>query len=302
VVKVANVRLPGAAVVERSYQKLQRLYSSFQGGDPFLAGSIPTPMGVVRVGSLLATMERSARGPGLVDLVMDRQYFQNRDRVRRHLELITSWLIASKPKLEALRSDSLFDAIPSEWLVPPDGENAAGRGSVPESFRGAQHGDFYTENVFVDERDQNIFVIDWDSCGTGYPPLFDWFCFVTSLYYTHERICDLPKGQTAEFMSFRQTYFEAGWFSDLIVSLSHRLCDRLGLDSARLLDYFLQYIVVRYRQFVSPSELQEKNYWGPQIKDLYMEYYEYLIKNRKQCCFWNASPSMVRIGQQAGKA
>jgi SAM-dependent methyltransferase len=289
VVKVANVRLPGAEIVQRSYQKLQRLHSSFKGSDLFLADSIPSPMGVVRVGSLLATMERSARGPRLVDLILDRQYFDRRDRVRRHLERISAWLIASKPALDALGSDSLFDAIPSEWLAAPAGDNGARHGLVPERFSGAQHGDFYPENIFIDEESQHICVIDWDSCGTGYPPLFDWFCLVTGLYYTHERLGGLPKGQTVEFMSFRQTYFEASWFSELILSLSHRLCDSLGLDSARLLDYFLLYIVVRYRQFLSHSQLAEKHYWGPLNKHLYKQYYELLLKNQKQCCFGKSS-------------
>ncbi len=289
VAKVANVRLPGAEMVQRSYQKLHRVYSNFKGSDVFLAGSIPSPMGVVRVGSLLGTMERSARGPRLVDVILDRQYFENHDRVRRHLERITSWLMGSKPVLDALGSDGVLDAMPLEWLVAPDGENGAGPGSIPERFSGAQHGDFFPENVFIDEKSQHICVIDWDSCATGYPPLFDWFCLVTGLYYTHERVSGLRKEQTVEFMSFRQTYFEASWFSELIVSLSHRLCDSFGLDRARLLDYFLLYVVVRYRQFLSHPESEEKHYWGPLNKHLYRQYYELLLKNQKQCCFWTSS-------------
>src|SRR5258707_9202414 len=40
VVKVANVRLPGADIVQESYQNLQRLHSRFISTDPFLAESI----------------------------------------------------------------------------------------------------------------------------------------------------------------------------------------------------------------------------------------------------------------------
>lgn len=284
VVKVANVKLSGADIVQRSYQNLQRLHSSFTASDPVLAGSIPSPMGVVRVGSLLATMESSAHGSRLVDLVLDRRYFDRRDRVRRHLERIASWLIASKPALDASGSDGLIDPIPPEWLVAPDRDTGAG--SVPERFTGAQHGDFNPENIFIDEDSQQLCVIDWDSCATGYPPLFDWFCLVTGLYYTHERVRGLPRGQTVESISFRQTYFEASWFSEVILSLSLRLCDRLGLDSARLLDYFLLYIVVRYRQFL--SDWPEKHYWGPLSQHLYDQYYQLLLKNQRQCCFWKS--------------
>ena len=288
VVKVANVRLPGAEIVQRSYHKLQRLHAGFTATDPFLVDSIPSPMGVVRVGALLATMESSAHGSRLLDLVLERRYFDRRDRVRRHLERVASWLIVSKPALDASGSDGLIGTIPSEWLVAPDRDSWAGLGSAPERFSGAQHGDFYPENIFIDEDSQQLCVIDWDSCATGYPPLFDWFCLVTGLYYTHERVGALPRGQTVELTSFRQTYFEVSWFSEVILSLSRRLCDRLGLDSGRLLDYFLLYIVVRYRQFLSHSRLAEKHYWGPLNKDLYAQYYHLLLKNQTQCCFWKS--------------
>lgn len=283
VVKVANVRLPGSEIVHRSYQKLQRLDSSLNATDPVLAGSTPSLLGSVRVGSLVATMETSARGSRLVDLILDRQYFDNRDRVRRHLERITSWLIASRPTLDALGSDGLFEAIPAKWFLAPDGGNGGSGKSVPERFRGIQHGDFYPENIFIDGK--SICVIDWDGCATGYPPLFDWFCLVTGLYYS-EKVWSLPRGQTVDFIAFRQTYFSPSWFSELILSLSQRLCASFGLDSGRLLEYFLLYIVVRYRQFLSRSESAEKHYWGPPNTLLYRQYYEFLLKNQKQCCFW----------------
>ena len=285
VVKVANVRLPGADILQRSYQKLQRLHSTFTATEPRLADSIPCPMGVVRVGSLLATIESAAHGSRLVDLVLHRRYFARRDRARRHLERIASWLIAAKPALDTSGSAGRIDAIPSQWLVAPDRDIAAATRSAPERFGGAQHGDFYPENIFLDEDSQQLCVIDWDSCATGYPPLFDWFCLVTGFYYTHERVSALPKGQTVEFISFRQTYFEPSWFSDVILSLSHRLCDQLGLDPARLLDYFLLYIVVRHRQFLSSAQLAEKHYWGPLNQDLYEQYYQFLLQHQTECCF-----------------
>jgi len=280
VVKVANVRLSGAETIHRSYQKLRRLSASFDGSDALLAGSIPSPLAVVRVGSLLATMERSARGTRLVDLILHQQYFSSRERVRTHLERITSWLIASKPALDALGSDRLFEPIPLGWLLAPDGDSAVADGSIPEHFSGVQHGDFYPENIFIDETSGHISVIDWDDCGTGYPPLFDWFCLVTGLYYYTERVPRFAARQTAEFSSFRQTYFAASWFSDLILSLSHRLCQSLRLDSARLSDYFRSYIIVRYRQCCRGA--------GSFFPHLYKQYYEFLLKNQKRCCFWQS--------------
>jgi hypothetical protein len=250
-------------------------------------------MAVVRVGSLVATMETAARGSRLIDLVLDRRYFDRRERVRRHLELITSWLIASKPALDALASDGLLDPIPAEWLVAPDRDTEASLGSPLPSFGGAQHGDFYPENVFLAEESQHITVIDWDTCAAGYPPLFDWFCLVTGLYYTHQAVGGFPRGQTVEPISFRQTYFEVSWFSELVLSLSHRLCDRLGVDRAGLLDYFRLFIVVRYRQFCAQAQLAEKHYWGPLNMDLYQEHYHLLLTNPTQCCFWTPRASRL---------
>jgi hypothetical protein len=293
VIKVANVRLPGAELVQQSYQKLQRLHSSFQATDPRLTDTIPSPMAVVRVGSLVATMETAARGSRLIDLVLERRYFDRRERVRRHLELITSWLVASKPALAALGSDGLLDPIPAEWLVAPNRDTEARLGSALRCFGVAQHGDFYPENVFLAEESEHITVIDWDTCAAGYPPLFDWFCLVTGLYYTHQAVRGLPRGQTVEPISFRQTYFEVSWFSELIVSLSHRLCDRLGLDRAGLLDYFRLFIVVRYQQFCAQAQLAEKHYWGPLNMDLYQEHYHLLLTNPKECCFWTPRASRL---------
>jgi hypothetical protein len=66
----------------------------------------------------------------------------------------------------------------------------------------------------------------------------------------------------------------------LILSLSHRLCRSLDLDSARLLDYFRSYIIVRYRQCCRGA--------GSFFPHLYKQYYEFLLKNQKQCCFWQS--------------
>jgi hypothetical protein len=284
VVKVANAKLPGVEVVQRSYEKLQRLSSSFAGNDSVLAGSIPSPMASAWVGPLLATVESRACGSRLLDVSLDRQYFDDRDRVRRHLELAASWLVAAKPALDALGSDRLFEALPSGWLLAPDGGDGADCGSVPEHVGGIQHGDFHPGNIFIDEKSRRVWVIDWDSCGSGYPPLFDWFCLVTGLYYT-EKAQGLSRGQTIEFMSFRQTYFGESWFSELVLALSHRLCDSLGLDSAKLLDYFRLYVIVRFRQLLSHPESEEKYYRGPLNTHLYRQFYEFLLENKKQCCF-----------------
>ena len=112
-------------------------------------------------------------------------------------------------------------------------------------------------------------------------PLFDWFCLITGLYYTQNGISRTSAEPNIDFQSFRDTYFERTWFAELLVDLSVRLCDGLHLSQTELLQYFQTYLILRYNQFRSRQDLNEKNYWAP----LYSECYRYLIDNERSCIF-----------------
>jgi hypothetical protein len=144
-----------------------------------------------------------------------------------------------------------------------------------------QHGDFFPTNVFLDEISGKLSVIDWDDCATGYPPLFDWFCFITGLYYTHSRVRRLPRGQTIDRLSFQQTFFEPSWFADLVVMLTGRIAATLGLDRARIVDCFGEYLAVRHHQFENDRDSASKDRWGRYFKDFHAQF----VKHQDRCIF-----------------
>jgi SAM-dependent methyltransferase len=276
VAKVTNRALPGATAIERGFTFLQALRAAWQPRNLPLKGSVPVPITLLRVGPLIASLETPAPGMRLQDLSMARSYFADRQKVERHLDLIVSWLIPVHSVLGELAASGAIKQIPPHWRrTLESSEEPPG----PRSISWSQHGDFFSENVFIDETSQGLCVIDWDGVGHGYPPLFDWFCLVTSLYYLRHAP-SLPKGQTIDALSFRQTYFEHSWFSDLVVRLTYRICDECGLDRDHITEWLQEYVALRCCQFQSSSSPEDKA-WA----DRYREFYEWILGHRAECIF-----------------
>jgi len=287
VVKVANTHLPDADVIERTYRLMACLQARFDEQDSTLRGTIPEPIGLVHAGPVVASIESPAQGRMLQDAAMARGYFGDPPRVARHLDLLAAWLILAQPELKRLETHSSMKGIPAFWRHAPqarealEGSGAARQRSVEVELSWCQHGDFFPENVFLDHQERTLSVIDWDQAGPGYPPLFDWFCLVTGMYYTHRPVKAQPPGKTVDPISFRQTYFEASWFADLILSITHRMCRHFGLPRESLLQYFAEYLAVRHNQFRSDSDTGGK----AQLAADYLEEIDYLRENKDRCIF-----------------
>jgi SAM-dependent methyltransferase len=303
IAKVANVRAPGADAIEQGFGLLTRLRETCEPRGGVLRGSIPAPIELVRVGSLVASVEGPARGMMLQDLSMARGYFSDRARVRRHLELVASWLIAVRAPLAELAAGSAIRELPPSWRVGPDrAANTPEAPNAPETPADGtpwiQHGDFFPENVFVDEAAGAISVIDWDNVGSGYPPLFDWFCLVTGMYYTGGRV-RLARGETVDRTSFVQTYFEPHWFAEIVGALTDRICVESGLDRARVGDWFEQYLAVRWHQFQGGWAAE-----GPLWTTRYREFHDFFCRNRERfvcgagrmsgATAWNGTAGVLR--------
>jgi SAM-dependent methyltransferase len=289
IVKVANVRLPGASAVAQGFDLMQRIHDVVDHSDELVRDAIPAPIGFLQVGSEVASIEAGAQRPQLADLTSVPGYFDDRDEVRGHLDRVSQWLIAVQPILRSLGSEPNWTTIPQDWRRPPDAQETDLHNANSESW--VQHGDFHSGNVFLKPDNRHLCVIDWDQCSAGYPPLFDWFSLVTSLYYIRTRIGRLPKGETTDELSFRQTFFEPGWFSDHISALTGDMCHRLGLDPSRAIDYFRDYLCVRHHQFMHERDISQKARWG----HLYRKFYDYFVNNRDACVFAN----QVSKGQRA---
>jgi SAM-dependent methyltransferase len=278
--KIANVHLPRAEAVEHGYRLLQRLHGLFESAGPPVSGSVPAPVRFVKHGSLIASVETPAPGISLSRTSMEADYFADRARVTRHLESVAKWLVAAQAILALLQSDFAASAIPFEWwsLSTHSGGHTV---ASPDGVSWVQHGDFFPTNVLLDEASSRLCVIDWDSCNAGYPPLFDWFCFITGLYYTHQRVGRLPKGQTIDALSFRQSFFERSWFAERVVALTLHISTTLGLDRARIMGYFADYLAVRHHQFEDDRDSGSKEWWGR----LFKEFYAFFLDNQERCIF-----------------
>ena len=284
IVKAANVRMSGAAGIAQEFELLQRLRPAMDGGDPCLFGSVPMPVGFVEVGSEVASLELAARGCQLDGVAAAPGYLSDHDRVRRHLDLVASWLVVAHPLLNALGSEPRLPAVPAMWWRAPDSEETDT--TDVDNISWVQHGDLYSGNIFVDAGEQRLCVIDWEQCRAGYPPLFDWFCLVTSLYFTHGRIDRTRNGQSIEQLSFQQTFFEPSWFAEHVRVLTRRLCDSLGLDYERVIEYFRLYLCVRHHQFKHEREMSQKARWS----SLYRAFYDFFVKNRDAIIFHDPRP------------
>lgn len=276
VAKVANARLPGASAIERSYRWLQCLHGRSGHERSILRGTIPSPLALLRNGPLIAAVESAAEGVSFEEMSMGPDYFKHRQRVRQHLELIAAWLICALPVLNELASEADAQGIPRSRLKIPGGSED--ETELRKYVTWVQHGDFYPGNVFLNDELQRLCVIDWDQCCGGYPPLFDWFCLLTGLYYTHERISRLPKGHTLDSLSFRQTYFEPSWFADCIQDITEQLCEQLSVDPSDVSEYFRQYLAARYYQFDRDREFADKEVW----RAMYREFYDFFDSNERQ--------------------
>jgi len=231
----------------------------------------------MRVGSLVATVESAAPGTSLEEMSMEPSFFANQPGVQHLLDLIASWLVAAKGRLATLAAEEVGQHIPSAWCQAPGALHTADPGRAADSLSWVQHGDLFPGNVYWDDQTRQLTFIDWDQCASGYSPLFDWFCLVSGLCYTHQRIRRLSNGYTLEQISFRQTYFEQSWFAEAILGRTQTICDRLGVERAQAIDYFRQYLSVRYHQFESRTR--------PQFAVIYREFYEFFLENREQCIF-----------------
>jgi SAM-dependent methyltransferase len=278
--KVANIHLPRADAVDHAYRLLQRLHGLFESAGPPLKGSIPAPVTLVEHGPLIASVETPAPGVSLGRMSMEADYFGNRQRVTKHLESVAEWVVAAQPMLALLHSDFDERGIPFEWRTM---SAQAGGQCVGTAERSSwiQHGDFFPTNVLLDEASRRLCVIDWDSCNAGYPPLFDWFCFITGLYYTHERVRRLPKGRTIDAISFRQTFFEPSWFADRTVALTLQISASLGVDRGCIMDHFADYLAVRHHQFEDDRDSGSKDWWGR----LFKEFHASFLHNQERCIF-----------------
>lgn len=285
VAKLANVRRKDYQKVERAFRNLDLVRNMLLKSKSDSTKSVPDPISIFRIRNTVVALESPVNGVSLQDLSTQPGYFKDRERVKGHLDLLVTWFINFQLQGKIGSTPYELMNIPDSWLQL----KSEGMGELPcpketwknqSHYQWIQHGDFISDNIFIHEPSERIAVVDWDDLAIGYPPLFDFFCAVTSLYYYPEE-ARIPKGQTADLLSFIHTYFKKNWFSDLVLHASFRICEALGLSHADMVRYFRECFAVRYYQFIKRTYSTNE---GP-VSQFYQECYEMVRTEQEKTIF-----------------
>ncbi len=136
-----------------------------------------------------------------------------------------------------------------------------------------QHGDFGTVNVFHDARTGEWGVIDWEGMASGYPPMLDVFCCITSVGFVMRQ-----RGRMREdegYMdSFIDTYFRMSWFSEYLNELVKGYCDYFHLERRAVFRNFTAYLLYQCNRY----RLKEKY---PPYQRRYEKMLIYAVENEE---------------------
>jgi hypothetical protein len=111
-----------------------------------------------------------------------------------------------------------------------------------------QHGDLSADNVFFNHKQTSWSIIDWEWLGSGYTPLFDLLTFLRSVGASHES--SEGSDWRNEFLrSSIQTFFRRNPLSNLQKELLYGYCERMKVDSQRIFDYFMQFLIWRCNRY-----------------------------------------------------
>jgi len=281
VAKVTNISRAGSELVVCGQRILKCLNDLFESSGGAVLQSTPQSLGKVQVGNTLGCLEAVARGKFLESIACSGGFFRDQKRIAKHMSAVATWIGEAQPYLDQLGRNE------QDWLPSYGGENdplySPGDSTqfILDVNGCVQHGDFIPANIFVDEDTERLCVIDWDQCGNGYPPLFDWFCLVSSLYYTQAQVRRLPGGQTVDDRSFLDTFFARNWFSKLVLEQSLGICKRLALDEKKLSQYFQRYLVFRWNQFRKAMEYRPVQ----PIQRQCLDNYRYFMLHREASIF-----------------
>ena len=161
---------------------------------------------------------------------------------------------------EVLRRVSGARPISAEWReTPPELKDQLGTQDALRSagyFRDRsrnsydswiQHGDLSIENMFLDQETGVLTVLDWSDLAAGFPPLYDFFGFLTSAAYLP------PSNESTRFTndlafgiaSFRATFLSDTGFARTAETLILRACERFKIDAELIPALLIEFLIIR---------------------------------------------------------
>ncbi|MGH9486479.1 MAG: methyltransferase domain-containing protein [Terriglobales bacterium] len=202
---------------------------------------VPELLASFSVGAITYRAETAACGVRLADLVWQPRYWEDDARVRRDWENVFSSGIRL---CKVLRSIAIG---PSTGY--PRGAGEAPRGATTEDSW-IQHGDWTVENVFLGS-DGVVEVIDWESVGPGYPPLFDLFTILQSTGYlsAQRRKSGFRDAEEYGTASFTDLFLSPGDFPRVAAEGIERACASLDVATECIPDLLAAFLDERARRF-----------------------------------------------------
>ncbi|MGH9477413.1 MAG: methyltransferase domain-containing protein [Terriglobales bacterium] len=211
---------------------------------------VPELRGSLALGATRYELETTARGASLARRSWRRGYLDS-PRQTADFTLAFRAAVAAAKLFQAISGARPVD--PSWYDVP--GELAGltlplGIGRAPGQGW-VQHGDWTVENVFVDQGG-GIEVIDWESLGDGYPPLYDIFSLIASTGYLTP---EARRQQYKDRGEFGLASFISLFFSDhdgLPRAAGEHLaaaCAELSVETTRIPQLLAAFLTVRVNYY-----------------------------------------------------
>lgn len=260
----------------KEYENLKRLG---QGVSEYLKKSIPLPLALEKIENYLVLFETAAPGVSLARLASSPRHFYDRKKLDGIFEMAKTWLVEffeNTKKLETHTSctqklsylESIIDGYKQRFELSGQekkgldellGEAEAVANS-PVLFL-PQHMHFWLGSIFI--FGNSISVIDWKVYGKSSLPFFDMAAFLTS-YGLKLKPADIAE-------SFKMTFFENNWFSELIKKNISDYCLKTGIDikfSRTLLTFYIIETANYVESICRADEEQYIKLW----RDLFCQY------------------------------
>ncbi len=264
VIVKAEAARPGLpSVVQTEFTNLERIYSHrVRQSNAKLA--VPEPLGSITLGKIVYTMETAACGAQLSAQIRQPKYFssaQARNKFRRVFQAITDLTVELRDlHLTASTCPDAYripDALSKEPSLKEELRHLRLFREDTETVRSGwtQHGDLTCNNIFLPCDSNRIEFIDWATLGGYYPPLYDHFCFLTSIGYLSPRSCNPETRLNYQHASFIDTFYSDSEYSRFFGDLFCEAAEQLQVDYDWLPACFIEFLLFRTNYHASRGRL-----------------------------------------------
>lgn len=282
--------------LEKEKQSLLQLRASTS---TIVQESIPRVLLLEQMSNQWVLVENFMDGKLMIPF-LDRNGLPKREPLKRHFEIVTTWLLQFKNEISnriILDSNSI-----NEYVIKPIEEfqrnsnlskdavdylnhlrTIAGElrdCSAPLFF---QHGDFLPANILLERN--KIKIVDWEFSRKMAFPLFDEFSFIT------DYCCNSAEksGRMNYSEAFRTLYFSKNWLSRFCKDWLQSYCRKLDIPSKYVKFYFAMFLINYANQEYSQllEELNRGDFM-PLRENLVSKrmYYRELMKEQLYVCLF----------------